>query len=125
MELRLAMNAVQIEKQANALLLSLRGYTQRDAVIVLSTAISLAVTEFDQGQLDKQAAVPNCSLLFRRNAKLNRIEQDTELQGFIHGLDRYVSLLELRNLLTQRFGKERTPSKSSLHRYLQKITKVK
>lgn len=116
------MSSETIEKQARVLLLSLRGSTQREAVNILSTAISLTVSEFDAGQLDKQLPVPDSTLLCRRQRKLSRIEQDTELQGFIHGLDRYIGLWELHRLLTQRFGKERTPSKSSLHRYLQKIT---
>ena len=115
------MNAEQIEKQAKAILLGLRGYSQRDAVAILSTAICLTVTEFDQGQLDEQTAMSSCSLLIRRRDKLSRIDQDVELRDFIHGLDRYVSLFELHSLLTERFGKERTPSKSSLHRYLQKL----
>lgn len=115
------MQIEQIEKRAMAILVGLRGYSQRNAVAVLSAAISLAVTEFDAGQLDKQLPVPSSALLCRRQRKLSRIEQDTELQGFIHGLDRYIGLWELHRLLTQRFGKERTPSKSSLHRYLQKL----
>jgi hypothetical protein len=115
------MNAEQIEKQAKELLLDLRGYVQRDAIAVLSTAICSTVTKFDQGQLDKQAAVPSCSLLIRRRGKLSRIDQNVELKDFIHGLDRYVSLFELHGLLIERFGKDRTPSKSSIHRYLQKL----
>lgn len=118
------MNAEQIEQQAKAILLGLRGYSQRNAVAILSTAICLTVTEFDQGQLDEQTAMSSCSLLIRRRGKLSRIDQDVELKNFIHGLDRYASLFELHSLLTERFGKKRTPSKSSLHRYLQKISKT-
>lgn len=121
MELRPDMNAEQIEKHAKAILLGLRGYSQRDAIAVLSAAISLTVTEFDQGALDEQTAMPGCSLLVRRKGQLCKIDQDTELRNFIHGLDHYVSLHGLRRLLTERFGKERTPSKSSLHRYLQNL----
>jgi anaerobic ribonucleoside-triphosphate reductase len=54
---------------------------------------------------------------------MSRVEQDKEVFDFINGLDRYHTIKELRELISRRFGKARTPSKSSLGRFLRKITK--
>lgn len=61
--------------------------------------------------------------LLVRHRKLSRIEEDQEIFHFINGLDRYHTINELHQLLIKRFGAERTPSKSSLGRFLQKISK--
>lgn len=55
----------------------------------------------------------------------SRIEQDMEVFDFINGLDRYHTIKELRELISGRFGKARTPSRSSLGRFLTKITRDK
>lgn len=63
-------------------------------------------------------------LLVRRPAGgRSRLEQDKELFNFINSLDRYYSLEAMRELIIKKFGKERAPSTSALHRYIQKITK--
>lgn len=61
--------------------------------------------------------------LIRRSAgTLSRLETDPELAEFLNRVDRYYTIKELRELLVARFGSERVPSKSAIHRYLQKIT---
>ena len=62
--------------------------------------------------------------LVRKSAGiLSRFDSDPELADFLNNVDRYYTIKELRALLVARFGSERTPSKSAIHRYLQKITK--
>jgi hypothetical protein len=61
-------------------------------------------------------------LLARRPRGGNsRIEQDEEVFDFINGLDRYHTIKELQELISRRFGKARTPSRSGLGRFLAKI----
>ncbi len=64
----------------------------------------------------------NPFLIRRQPGGCSRFERDSELADFLNNVDRYYTIKELRALLIARFGSERTPSKSSLHRYLQKIT---
>lgn len=53
----------------------------------------------------------------------SRFTTDSELADFLNNIDRYYTTKQLRTLLVERFGSERVPSTSSIHRYLQKITK--
>lgn len=60
-------------------------------------------------------------LLVRRQP-LSWFEKDTEVVEYINSLDRYCTIKEMRRLIAERFGPGRTPSKSSLARFLKKIT---
>lgn len=53
----------------------------------------------------------------------SRFETDKELVDCLKSIDRYYTTQELRKLLVDRFGSARVPSISSIHRYLQKITR--
>ncbi len=59
-----------------------------------------------------------------RRRRLSMVENAPDIQAFIHNLDRYYSGPEMLAVIEKHFGKERTPSKSSLHRYLQKISRA-
>lgn len=64
-------------------------------------------------------------LLYRRPpGGISRFETDRELSDFINTLDRYHTIKGLRAQLVEHFGNERAPSISSIHRYLQKITRA-
>lgn len=61
--------------------------------------------------------------LIRKPAGIkSRITTDSELVDFLNSIDRYYTIMQLRALLVERFGSKRAPSKSAIHRYLQKIT---
>jgi hypothetical protein len=64
----------------------------------------------------------NPFLVRRRPGSFSPFDTDKELAEFINGVDQYYSIAKLRNLLIERFGADRAPSKSALHRYIQKIT---
>jgi hypothetical protein len=55
---------------------------------------------------------------------VSKIESDPEILAFITGLTEYQSLKKIVDLCIRKFGLERSPSKSSVHRYLQKISKL-
>jgi hypothetical protein len=61
--------------------------------------------------------------LARRSGTLSRFNTDPELVEFLNNVDRYYTVKELIAQLVARFGSERTPSKSAIYRYLQKITR--
>jgi hypothetical protein len=50
-----------------------------------------------------------------------RIDQDPEMKAFILGLSKPITIAALRSELITRFGAQRTPSKSAMHRYLQRL----
>ncbi|MBI2354255.1 MAG: hypothetical protein HYV06_04350 [Deltaproteobacteria bacterium] len=120
------MDSNKIDKRARAIVLGLRGYSQWDAVSVLAAAISMIASQpvLTGEKHDEPSMAFNSHLLRRRPGQISRIEKDPEIKAFIHSLDRYYPGPDLLALLEQRFGKKRTPSKSSLGRYLQKITRA-
>lgn len=65
----------------------------------------------------------NPLLIRRQPGERSRFELDPELVEFLNRVDRYYTIKQLRGLMLERFGSERTPSKSSLHRYLQKLNR--
>lgn len=120
------MNNDKIITHARGTVLALSGYTQRDAVSILAAAISIITLQPGQavGRFDEACKAFNSNLLRKRPGNISRIEKDPEVKEFIHNLDRYYTGPELLTMIEDRFGKMRTPSKSSLGRYLQKISRV-
>lgn len=116
----------RISKRAKAVVLGLRGYSQRDAISILAEAISiLAAQQAEQaGERFDGAYLAFNDNLRRRRGGISRIEQNPEIKAFIHSVDRYYTGPELLSMIEKRFGAERTPSKSSLGRYLQKIASI-
>ena len=53
----------------------------------------------------------------------SRIEKDREIKQFIFNLQGYHTIEQIHSLLSKQFGPGRTPSESSLHRFLQKLGK--
>jgi hypothetical protein len=53
----------------------------------------------------------------------SRFAEDSELAAFLETVDRYYTTIQLRALMVDRFGADRVPSRSALHRYLKRITR--
>jgi len=119
-------NSPMIDKRAMAIVLALCGYDQREAISVLAAAISMITSQAEQAgdRLGETCMAFNSNLLRRHQGRLSRIEYDPEIESFINNLDRYYTGKDLLAMIEKRFGKKRTPSKSSLGRYLQKIAGV-
>lgn len=115
----------KINKRSMALVLGLSEYSQRDAISILAAAISIITSQPEQNgdRLDEPCMAFKSGLLRRHPGNPSRIEKDSEVQAFILNLDQYYVTSDLLAMIEKRFGKERTPSKSGLGRYLQKITK--
>lgn len=66
--------------------------------------------------------VPSRRLCFRRGTyPFARIDRDPEIKAFMRTISAPITIRELRNALIARFGMDRVPSKSALHRYLVKM----
>ena len=120
------MNSDMIGKRARAIVHGLSGYDQREAVSVLASAISMITSQDEQaGDRRGETFIAfNRNLLRKRPGRLPRIEHDPEIESFINNLDQYYTGKDLLAMIEKRFGKKRTPSKSSLGRYLQKIAEA-
>lgn len=113
------------QTQVEAVVNSLAGLTRRDALKVLTAALSLIISPAGQvgDELSETVKRSNAHLLRRRVSGGCKISRCPEMQAYIDNLDHYSTLGQLRKELIARFGKEKAPSKSALHRYLQKILK--
>ncbi len=74
----------------------------------------------ERGKESKQFKIN--PLLVRRH--ISWAEKCPEGVEFINNLDRYYTIDELRQLITERFGPEKTPSRSALGRFLRMITQA-
>jgi hypothetical protein len=112
------------QTQAKAILSDLAGLTRLDALKVLSAAQGLILAQTEKADTELADKLQTDSIhLQRRPGRVSRVDNDPEIKAYLHGLDTYLTLKMLRAALIQKFGKQRVPSKSSLHRYLQKIQK--
>lgn len=117
------MTRENINRQAIAIVTSLAGVSRIDAVKILSVSIQLIASEDrPTDKLDNPCFVANGNLIRKKSGSPSRFEKDPELIKFISNLDHYYTCGEMLTLLVKQFGKERAPSKSSLGRYLQKIS---
>lgn len=120
------MDSDKINNQTRAIVLGMVGYSQREAISILTAAISMIASQSEQveNRLDEPCMAFNSYLLRRKPGRFSLVEYDTEVKEFINAFDRYYTSKDLLALIEKRFGKKRTPSKSSLGRYLQKIARV-
>jgi len=104
-----------IKAQAQSIIGNLKGYTWREVVLILSEAFSLIASQQQEVVCESPG---NAGYLFRvRTGKKAKIDKDPEILFFLYGIDRYMTLYELQDLLIEKFGKKRAPSKSALWRY--------
>lgn len=119
------MNSEETIQRAEIILNSMKGLRLDDVVEILSIGIYIVVTAPDQPQgiLDKTCFGfnPNPNLQRKRPGCVSAIDKDQEVKIFIQGIDGYLTVEAMHDELVKQFGKERSPSKSSIGRYLKKI----
>lgn len=117
------MDSEQINEQAQTIILGLNGYSERDAVRILTAATTLVLSQRDEGEGYLSVGA---GYLFRLcSGQKGKIDKDPEICRFLFGIDHYQTLTELHALLVAKFGKERAPSKSALGRYFKKLEEKK
>jgi hypothetical protein len=117
------LNSDQIIQQAEGIVENLKGLRQNDAIAILSAGIYMIALE----QAPPEKVLKNSYFGFNPHLRRVRpggnciIDNDLEIKEYIHNLDRYLPLNDLRDELVKKFGESRAPSRSSIGRYLQKI----
>lgn len=91
----------------------------RAALTALNEAISRILVSLEAVQAIDVPEKPR-RLLQKRGSR-SRVDKDPEVKSFIMGLSEPTTIAALRNVLVSRFGEQRTPSKSALHRYVVKL----
>lgn len=111
----------EINKQSLAVVTSLTGLNRVDSIKILSSAIQIiAEANAPADILDTPGIAFNKNLVRKHTSFFDR---HPELMIFISNLDRYYTAGEMLELIEKNFGKALVPSKSSLGRYLQRITR--
>lgn len=90
----------------------------RDALEVLQLATGEVLRQ--AGHTGELARELDCAVV-RSKRRLSRIEQDDELRMFIHSFTARDSIEKIAQACAAKFGAERAPSKTSVHRYLQAL----
>lgn len=121
-----ALDREEIIQRAEVIVNGMMGLSMNDAVAILSTGIYIIATGHDRAKdiLEKSCYGFNPNVRRVRPGGISLIDKNPEVKAYIHGIDRYLSVESLHRELVKRFGKERAPSKSSIGRYLQKISKA-
>jgi FAD/FMN-containing dehydrogenase len=57
----------------------------------------------------------------RKRGRISTIEGDSDVEAFLLSLQGKRTLDEMRDACAEKFGVDRTPSRSALHRYVQKL----
>jgi hypothetical protein len=95
----------------------LSGLEAEAALLALAESMRQVVDQSDMSAFAsvKAPAIPR---FLKRPQNLFKIERDREVFNYIHGQDELMSGLELHRRIVAKFGVQRSPSKSSLYRYL-------
>lgn len=106
------------DKAMRAVQAAVKGLPVMDVVEVLTHQLAVAV-KTEQGVMDDPREVQAIAA-YRGQGRVSEIEKDPELEAFILEQRGYHTIEKLRALCVARFGEDRAPSKSGLHRYIQK-----
>ena len=99
----------------------LKSLSIKSALEVISRVLSsLVMTKTMQ---DKALRFESNRSVFqlRKQGGVSFVKLDPELEEYILSLEGYKTILEIRFDCIQKFGEKRTPSKSAIHRYIQKL----
>ena len=117
------LNPDQIVQQAEAIVHGLMEFRKDEVVAILSAGIYIIASGENPPReiLDHSCFELNPNLIRRPRGGSSIMGSDQEIRAYILGLDRYLTLDELRSELVAKFGKKRAPGRSTIGRFLQKI----
>jgi len=105
----------------------LSGLSVTDTLLVLNTATALILNESDQHEdqdMKKPFISSQANFLPRHAGRSCSVESDPELQQYIHSIHERRTIKQITEMCRVKFGDKRGPSKSSIHRYIQKMTEL-
>ncbi len=118
------MNALDSRSHTERVLATLGNLPAADALQVLNTAMGevLAGINCAPDIAAPQAVSPLlASLMQRTQGGHSRIDSDPELLAFILGLPAHLTYPQIEAACRANFGAERAPSKSAIHRFVQRL----
>lgn len=117
----------KVIQRAQEIAVGLVGFNKDEALAILSASIFIVATgEEPEKDIRPKTGYPNNpNLIRRRKGGVSPLDNDPELKAYILGLDRYLSIVKIHKRLVEKFGKNRIPSRSSIHRFLQRVTQAK
>lgn len=120
-------DASEAVSRADKLLMTLGDLPAMEALQVLNRAtaeILRNVESTDTEVLKTPVIEVPAHLLERRPGRPPMIESDPELRDFIHGLERGLSIMEIKKRCLEEFGEDRAPGKNAIWRYIQRMRKL-
>lgn len=118
------MNARNSHSHTERVLATLGDLPAADALQVLNTAMGKVLAGIERAPdiAAPQAVSPLlASLMQRSQGGHSRIDGDPELLAFILGLPAHLTYPQIEAACRARFGAERAPSKSAIHRFVQRL----
>ncbi len=114
------MDSRQINEHAQAIILGLSSHNGQEIFFILTAAISLIVSKPNEteGRLLRGAGY-----LFRPGGRRfgGKIDRYQGINAFLYEINHYITLVELQNLLVEKFGKVRAPSIATLSKFFRKL----
>lgn len=118
------MNTLDSRSHTERVLATLGGLPATDALQVLNTAMGKVLAGIERAPdiAAPQAVSPLlASLMQRTQGGHSRIDSDPELLAFILGLPAHLTYPQIEAACRAKFGAERAPSKSAVHRFVQRL----
>ncbi|MDW7745864.1 hypothetical protein [Halomonas sp.] len=118
------LNAAELTRRRNRVLGAIDKLTVADALAVMSAAMhELAEKEATDRPVAANDAEPfSVDLILEGEGEARRlkVDRDSEVRDFIHGLRGLLSISQIQIKCQERFG-DRAPSSSSLYRYFDSL----
>lgn len=110
-----------ITSKASDVVTMLSGLATTQALQALNIAMG-EVLEQVKDEIPSKPLLPVHPLLLKRcKGNPSIIKSDDEIRSFIHGIKQSMTLDQIHEACVDEFGKDRAPSRSSVHRYLQSL----
>lgn len=117
------MDEIALQRRATALAEGLADLAPGHAVLVLQRAMGRVLSSVHASEQPDVSLFPafDSTALIRDRRSRSKIERDLEVQQFIHEKGPRRTYTQIHKLCLARFGADRAPSKSSIHRYIAKL----
>jgi hypothetical protein len=113
-----------IRRRAKALVSSLAPISALEAVRILNAALAIAISvpASECDSIKGNIRPPDFRLVRRGRGGECKIDGDPEIKAYLVSIDRRTTLDDLRRKLIDKYGADRAPSRSALHRWIDKQT---
>ncbi len=112
----------RLNQRAVGVVAVLDGMDANSALTVLTLAMQSILASSAGASAAGETRQPRVGeLLRRRRGRCSRVEADAPLQTYIHSLNGYRTIDQIVKACRKRFGAVRTPSRSSIGRYLRSL----